>query len=56
MPDFERITRQLAIDLAPNEQVKMELKAYHKGLDHARIECAIILSVIVIAVITVISV
>ena len=44
MPDFERVLRQLEIDMADNDR-KLAIKAYHMGLDRARKEIAVIVAV-----------
>lgn len=51
MPDFERITRKLEIDLATNDR-KPVITAFHAGLDRARTEVAII-AAIVAAIVTI---
>lgn len=41
MPDFERVTRDISICCAKNDE-REKLKAYYKGLDTARKEIAYI--------------
>ena len=38
MPDFERVLRDLEVDLSSNKDVA---RAYHRGLDRARKEIAL---------------
>lgn len=46
MPDFEPIYRSLQEELAQTTQAKAEVKAYWRGVDHARKEIAIIIAVL----------
>jgi len=48
MPDFEPIFRELEIDMAPNEEKKRELRAFHRGIDYARKEILVIFTVLVV--------
>lgn len=51
MPDFERLTRNLALDMAKTPNQRAIIEAYHRGQDHARREIAII--ALITAIITV---
>ena len=53
MPDFERCIRSLELHLEKDPVKREFIRQYHKGLDRGRIECAVILSVIVVAAITI---
>jgi hypothetical protein len=46
MPDFERLTRSLALHRAKSEQERRELAAYHRGQDRARWEFVVVVTVI----------
>ena len=46
MPDLEPFFRNLRLHLAPDEQARKEIRAYHRGLDAARKEIAIFLAVV----------
>ena len=41
MPDFERLTRKIAVDLAQNEYRRAIIAAEHRGEDRARMQVAI---------------
>lgn len=45
MPDMEPVTRMLELYLAPNEQSKREVVAYHMGKDYARKEICIVVAI-----------
>ena len=53
MPDFERYIIGLELHLEKDPVKREFIRQYHKGLDRGRIECAVILSIIVVIVITV---
>lgn len=53
MPDLERYIRSLELHLEKDPVKREFIRQYHKGLDRGRIECAVILSVIVVAAITI---
>jgi len=50
MPDFEPVIRNLALHLAKDEQARRELIAYHRGLDKARIEIAMVVGIVAVLV------
>jgi DUF1365 family protein len=52
MPDMERLTRELSIDLAKTEQQKEILKAEFRGEDRARRQVAWLVLLIAIVVLT----
>jgi hypothetical protein len=57
MPDFERLTRSLELHLARDEKAKREVRAYHRGLDHARWQIvAVVAAGVVIASLLVITI
>jgi hypothetical protein len=51
MPDFERCIRSLELHLEKDPVKREFIRQYHKGLDRGRVECAIILSVIIVVAI-----
>ncbi len=53
MPDFERPLRDLRLHLAKSPQEKDVIIAYHKGLDQARKEIAVIAFAIALIVLAI---
>lgn len=50
MPDFERVLRDLELDLSSNKDIT---RAYHKGLDRARKEIIVVFIVLTVLFITI---
>jgi hypothetical protein len=46
MPDIEPVMRDLEEHLAPTPQAKAEVRAFYRGVDHARKQIAVIIVVL----------
>lgn len=51
MPDFERLTDQLAVDIAKTPEERAYAISYAEGKSHARVQVAIFFSCFVIGVV-----